>query len=82
MVGVIIAIILCLSLCAILGTFFNYIGVELMRCAFEMAGGDAIGTFFGGLLIVIISLVTFVIFALCLKLLIVQIKYILKGGAE
>lgn len=44
----IVALIIALLLCAGIGTFFNYLGVETMRCAFELAGGSAIGMFSAG----------------------------------
>lgn len=75
-----VAIIICLLLCVAIGTFTNYIGIEVIMCAFEFAGGKAIGCFFGGMLLIILSLIMFNLFALCGKLLIEQIKYILKGG--
>ena len=76
----IVALIIAVLLCAACGTIFNYCGVEIMRCAFELVGGDAIGVFLGGLFITILSLVIFILFAISGKLLIEQIKYILKGG--
>ena len=76
----IVALIIALLLCAGIGTFFNYLGIEIMRCAFELAGGSAIGMFLLGLLITMGSLIAFCCFAQCGKLLITEIKYILKGG--
>lgn len=65
--------------CAVFGSLFNYVGVELMRCAFEHIGGDAIGLFFGGLLITILSLIFFVMFSMCGKIFINSIKDHLEG---
>lgn len=76
----IVALIIALLLCAGIGTFFNYLGVEAMRCAFELAGGSAIGMFLLGLLMTMGSLIAFCCFAHCGELLIKEIKYILKDG--
>ena len=77
-----VTIIICLLLCAAIGTFTNYIGFEVIMCAFEFAGGKAIGCFFGGMLLIILSLIIFNLFAMSGRLLVEQIKYLLKGGAE
>lgn len=78
----IVILIIALLLWAGIGTFFNYLGVETMRCAFELAGSSAIGMFLLGLLMTMGSLMAFCCFAHGGKLLIREIKDILKGGAE
>lgn len=66
-------------LCATIGSFFNYVGVELMRCAFENMGGVAISMFFGGLLLTMGSLLVLTMVVMLGKLLIESIKKRLKG---
>lgn len=74
-----LALVFTMLVCAVIGSLFNYVGVEIMRCAFEHIGGDAIGLFFGGLIITILSLIVFVLFAMLAKILIDSIKDHLKG---
>lgn len=75
----IIFLIVASLLCAAIGSLFNYIGVELMRCAFENMGGVAISMFFGGLLLTMGSLLVLTMVAMLGNLLIKSIKERLKG---
>lgn len=66
-------------ICAVIGSVANYVGVDCMRMAFEMSGGEAIGRFSLGILAILASLVTFSLFALCGKLFIDELKEKIKG---
>ena len=68
-----------LFILAVIGSGFNYFGVEFMLCAFELTGGRAIGLFGLSLFLVIAGLITHCGFAMCWKLLIEDIKARLKG---
>ena len=74
----IIALMVAGLLCAAIGSLFNYIGVELMRCAFENMGGVAISMFFGGLLLTMGSLLVLAMVAMVGNLLIKSIKRTFK----
>ena len=74
----IIACIIAILLLTGIGTFFNYLGVECVRGAFELAGGSAIGVFFLGLVLVTVSVVAFCALAMLGKALIEEIKYNMK----
>lgn len=76
----IIACIIAMLLLAFIGSFFNYLGWELMVCAFELSGGSAIGLFSLGVVWVLVSLVAFVLFTICGQIFIKEIKYWIKGG--
>lgn len=68
-----------LFILAVLGSGFNYFGVECMRCAFELTGGSAIGLFGLGLIMVMVGLIAHCGFAMIGKLVIKDIKAHLKG---
>ena len=74
-----ITFLLCSILCAVLGSFFNCGGVELIIRAFELSGGEAIGTFFIGVSAVLASLIAFSLFAMSGKAFMDNLKERMKG---
>lgn len=61
------------------GCLMNYIGVECMRMALELAGGDAIGAFLTGILFIIIGTAGFVSFTMCGRALLLRVKEVIKN---
>ena len=53
--------------CVVIGCTTNFIGVNMLFAACELYGAGAIGLFFLGLIVIIISLASFVMFTICGK---------------
>ena len=53
--------------CMVIGCVTNFVSINMLFAACELYGADAIGMFFFGLIGIIISLVSFVLFTICGK---------------
>lgn len=73
-------LLLAMLLCMAAGCLINYIGVECIRMALELVGGDAIGVFLAGILFIIIGTAGFVSFTICGRALLLRIKEVIKNG--